>query len=74
MRKHYFMLFAALALVAACSREETSSATDKIKDGSAEVVEGVKEGAGAAAENVKEAAGNAADATKEAVGAGEEHH
>lgn len=67
MRK-YLMLFAVLALVAACSREETTSATEKIKEGSAEVVEGVKEGAGAAAENVKEGAQQAVDAAKEAVG------
>ena len=66
MRKQHLILIAALVLVAACSREETKSATDKIKEGSAEVVEGVKEGAGAAAENVAEGAKNAAEATKEA--------
>ena len=65
MRKPYLLLFATLAFVAACSREETKSATDKIKDGSAEVGEGIKEGAGAAAENVKEGAQDAAGAVKE---------
>ena len=66
MTKPYLLLFATLAFVAACSREETNSATGKIKEGSAEVVEGVKEGANAAAENVKEGTQNAVDATKQA--------
>ena len=61
MRKPYLLLFAALAFVAACSREETKSATDKIKEGSAEVGEVIKEVARAAAGNVKEGAENLAD-------------
>ena len=56
MRKPYLLLFATLAFVAACSHEETKSATDKIKEGTAEVGEGIKEGANSAAENVKEGA------------------
>jgi len=65
MRKQHLILIAALVLVAACSREQTESATGKIKEGSAEVVEGVKEGANAAAGNVAEGAKEAVDGTHE---------
>lgn len=61
MRKHHVLLIAALALVAACSREETKDATDKIKEGSAEVGEGIKEGAQDAADATKKAAEDSQD-------------